>query len=129
MTNILNVIKNLENLRHLQAASQSDVEMAENTLGLVFAPDYKQYVLTYGAIVAKGIEFTGVNVPARLNVVDVTLKERERENIPASYYVLENLNIESILILQNSEGQIAEYCNEKMDIIANSIAEYIMNKI
>ena len=128
METIIDIINKLENLRHLQAASSADVEMAEKRLGIKFAPDYKQYVQTYGAIIARGLEFTGVSVPARLNVVDVTLYERERENIPESYYVIENLNIESILVLQNSEGHIAEYCDGKMNNIANSLSEYLMLK-
>lgn len=128
MANLFDVINNLENLRHLQPASQSDVETAERRLGITFASDYKQYTQKYGAIIAKGLELTGLNVPVRLNVVDVTLNERKRENIPSSYYVIENLNIESILILQNGEGQIAEYCDGKIKNIANSLIEYITEK-
>ena len=128
MANIIDVIKKLENLRHLQAASPADIEIAESRLGLTFAIDYKEYVQTYGAILAKGVELTGVSVPARLNVVDVTLGERERENIPASYYVLESLNIESVLILQNSEGHVFEYYAGEANKIADSMVEYILSK-
>ena len=126
MDDIIEVIKNLKNLRHVKAASQTAIEAAEKSLGLTFAPDYKQYVLTYGAINAQGFEFTGLNVSAYINVVDVTLEEREREDIPATYYVLENTGIDGILILQNSEGQIFEYYNGDINLIAGSIAEYIM---
>jgi len=128
MASIIDTVKNLEKLRHLQAASHYDVEIAEKRLGLTLASDYKQYTQTYGAISAMGLELTGVGVPPRLNVVDVTLSERELENIPAEYYVLESLNIEGILILQNSNGQVFEFYSGKINKIADSMASYILNK-
>lgn len=128
MEKLLTIIQGLENLKHLQAASQSEVAQAEKQLDLTFATDYKQYVQTYGAIIAKGIEFTGVNVPSRINVVDVTLNERKRENIPSSYYVMENIGIEGYLVLQNNEGKIASYCDGQIEEIAQSIGEYILSK-
>jgi len=128
MASIIDTIKNLEKLKHLQPASPADVSAAEKQLGLNFAPDYKAYTQAYGAIQAKDLEFTGVGVPPRLNVVAVTLEEREMQSIPASCYVLEDLGIEGLLVLQDSAGTIYEFMDGKTNKIAGSMAEYVMSK-
>jgi hypothetical protein len=59
-------------------------------------------------------------------VVDVTIKERERYEIPADMYVIEDTHIEDILILQNSKGEIFELQNsKKIKKIFNSLSDYL----
>lgn len=127
MENILEVIEKLDNLRYLKGASEGEIKLAETKLNLSFAPDYKKYLRTYGTIIATGIELTGLNVSPRINVVDVTLSEREiNPNMPSSMYVIENTAIEGILILQNEESEIFELQHTgKISKINNNLSEYI----
>lgn len=104
---IVETIQGLENLRHLRPATKTDILVAENTLGVQFADDFKTYVLLYGVITAKGVEITGIADSPRLSVVDVTMKERElNSNIPSDMYVIETTGIEGIIILQDQTGII-----------------------
>ena len=106
---IEDIIEALKNLRHLDPATEDDVVRAEKRLGVQFADEYRAYVKKYGAISAKGVELTGVTTARRLNVADVTLSERERNSMfPEDMYVVENIAIDGILMLQNMAGEIFE---------------------
>lgn len=129
MEKIISAIEKLENLRQLQPATPEQIENAEKQLGLNFAQEYKEYVEKYGAISAKGIELTGITPFSRLNVVEVTKSERGLNNIPSNLYVIENVAIEGIVLLQNTLGEIYEL-NEssKLQKRYNSLCEYIENE-
>ena len=106
MSKIIDAIKGLENLSSLEPATLKEIEKAEHELELVFADDFREYVQNYGAISAKGIELIGITVAKRLDVVSVTKAEREMSNIPPAMYVIENIGIDGILILQDSSGKV-----------------------
>ena len=109
MPTIEKVIELLSCLRSLTPACDKKIQDAEKSLGLRFAEDYRAYVRKYGAISARGIELTGVTDSPRLNVVDVTLRERRlNAALPSDMYVIENVAIDGILMLQNTEGAIFE---------------------
>lgn len=129
MVDIINVIEKLENLRHLQPATTTQIDDAEKQLGLLFANEYKQYLEKYGVISAKGLELTGITASSRLNVVEVTKNDREMHNIPNDMYVIENMAIEGIILLQNSIGEIYEiHENRSVNKIYSSLCEYIYNE-
>ncbi|NFT91106.1 SMI1/KNR4 family protein [Clostridium botulinum] len=129
MENIIKVIKQLDNLRYLNGASEDEIKNAQQKLNLLFASDYKNYLEIYGAIIAKGVELTGLNVSSRINVVEVTLNERKNNNIPNNMYVIENIAIEGIIILQNEKAEIFELReNGKLNMIYNNLKEYIISK-
>ena len=69
---ILMIMSNLEDLRFLKPATEAEVTAAEKELGVIFAEDYREYVLKYGVISGRGIELTGVTSAKRLDVVTVT---------------------------------------------------------
>ncbi|NQX62597.1 SMI1/KNR4 family protein [Paenibacillus qinlingensis] len=126
MENIISAIEKLRNLRHLEAATDEQIELAQRQLGLLFSVDFKQYLKKYGVISAKGIELTGITSSPRLNVVEVTKSERELNKIPNDLYVIENIAIEGIILLQNSLGEIYELThNSKIQKKYNSIYEYL----
>ena len=127
MENIISVIKKLEGLRYSKGVSEIEIKCAEERLNLVFSDDYKMYLESFGTISAKGIELTGLNVSSRINVVDVTLNERElNPNIPSNMYVIENIAIESILILQNEKSEIFEArATGKVNKIHNNLSDYL----
>lgn len=61
----------------------------------------------FGAISACGIELTGVTTSRRLDVVAVTKKNRAmNSNIPPHMYVVEDMAIEGLVILQDATGSV-----------------------
>lgn len=105
--NIIQAINGLDHLCVLLPASPEAVNDAEQSLGLQFAADYKVYVQRFGAISACGIELTGVTTSRRLDVVAVTKKNRAmNSNIPPHMYVVEDMAIEGLVILQDATGSV-----------------------
>lgn len=104
---IIKAINGLDHLCALLPASPGAVSEAEQSLGLQFAPDYKAYVQQFGAISACGIEMTGVTTSRRLDVVAVTKKNRAMNgNIPPDMYVIEDMAIDGLFILQDATGAV-----------------------
>lgn len=123
---VIRAISVLENMRHLLPAKEAEVRAAEKALGLTFAEDYREYVMTYGVISARGIELTGVTSAKRLDVVNVTMTERELSDIPQGMYVLENPGIDGILILQDSSGTVYSIApHEAVKRVCGSLTEYV----
>ena len=61
-----------------------------------------------------------------MSVVEVTKSERELNKIPNDLYVIENIAIEGILLLQSSSGEIYELSqNAKIQKKYNSICDYL----
>lgn len=123
---ILMIMSNLEDLRFLKPATEAEVKAAEKELGVTFAEDYREYVLKYGVISARGIELTGVTTAKRLDVVSVTKTEREMSNIPKNMYVIENVAIDGIVVLQNTSGEVFSIApHEPLKRICSSLSEYV----
>ena len=124
---IIDVIENLKELRHLQPASEAEIEAAEQELGVTFAKDYREYVAAYGVISAFGVELTGVTHFPRLSVCNVTQMERESNNlIPSSMYVVDSTGLEGLVILQDQEGVIYSAApNQEPKRIFDSLADYL----
>lgn len=127
---IIECISNSRNVSHAQGAKKDAIEAAEKKLNLHFAEEYRKYVSTYGVISAKGTELTGIIDSPRLNVADVTLKERKlNADFPLDMYVIENVAIDGILMLQKSDGGIYElHPNSKPVKQYNSLAEYLATR-
>ena len=114
-------------LFHAAGCSVDQVVEAEKALNLKLSDEYRRYVLDYGAISFDSYEFTGLNVDGYLNVVEVTLQERNlRSDFPQNGFVVQQLGIEGIIIVQDETGAVFEM-NEAggQHQIANSFAEYI----
>lgn len=128
--NIIEVIRNLNNLFHLTPASEDQIYSAEKELQLSFSEEYKAYLKEYGVISAKGIELTGITESKRLNVVDVTKQERElNSNLPYNMYVIENIAIDGIIILQSENGEIySSTPGTEPRKLYNSLCEYIASR-
>jgi len=127
MNDIITTIKKLENLVSLRGASTDAIKAAEKKLNLSFAADYSAYLKEFGLISAKHIEITGITESKRLNVVDVTLTERQRNNLPHDMYVIDNTGIEGILMLQNSKGEIFEFQNGTAKKVYADLAGYLIS--
>lgn len=107
MTNIVDTIRSLPMLEQMGGVSRSDIVDAELQLRTSFSEEYKDYLLTFGAISAKSIELTGIIKAEYLNVVAVTKQEWELNvNVPHNMYVIENTYIDGIIIWQSTSGEI-----------------------
>jgi hypothetical protein len=128
--NILEIIKSLKDVRSLGGANEAQILEAESLVGIKFANEFKEYAKEYGAISAYGLELCGVCNSKRLDAASVTLEERElNENFPNDMYVVENLGIDGILILQNEKGEVFEiFTNTKPKKIYNSLVDYLLNR-
>ena len=74
-----------------------------------------------------GHEPTGVCKPRRLNVVTVTEDERQNTTVPESWYVLEQSNIDSIVIWQDSNSTVYQTSpNRNPKILCASLTEYLV---
>ena len=124
---IVEIINSLPKMLPLKPATEKQISDAENQLGLKFANEYKEYLAKFGAIMADGIELSGIAKSEHRNVVSLTQQERElNPTVPHNMYVVENLGIDGIIIWQDEKGVIYQSTpNTEPAKIANSLAKYI----
>ncbi|MEE3450212.1 MAG: SMI1/KNR4 family protein [Acutalibacteraceae bacterium] len=127
--NIVEVIKMLPDLLLLKPATNTQITDAELQLRVSFAEEYKAYLKEFGAIMADGIELTGIAKSKHRNVVSITEQERAlNPNVPHTMYVIENTSVDGIIIWQDTIGSIYQtQPNLKPKKIADSLAEYVEN--
>lgn len=125
--NITEIVESLPKLCKLGSASAAQIRDAEDCLGIKFADEYKDYLSSFGAIMADGIELSGISKSNYRNVVFLTLRERElNSKVPRDMYVIEDTHMDSIIIWQNAEGVVYKsYPDSEPEKIANSLADYL----
>lgn len=130
MSKVIEIIKNLNNLISLKPATMDEVEDVEIDLALPLAEDYKEYLLTFGAIIVDDVELTGVAKSKNRNVVQVTKREwAVNDQIGHKLYVIENVGIDGIIIWQDGSGTVYESRpNHSATKIAESLADYLESK-
>ena len=105
---------------------------AQRTTLLNAMASIKSFIGTFAAFgVASfaGHELTGACKSKRLSVVDVTIEERGNITVPANWYVLEQANIDSIVVWQDSNGTVYQTApNTIAKKLCGSLAEYIQIK-
>ena len=113
-----------------KAVPKEDVEKIEEQLGVSFANDYKKIVSTYGFVCVDGHEITGITNAKRLNVYEVTIKEREKVVCDmAGMYVIEQTHIDDIVIWQSASGGVYQTNGNHEPVkIAEGIINYLNNK-
>ncbi len=122
MASIAELLKSKEDSILGKGISEEKIALAEKELGLSFADDYKEYLITVGLAMCNGHEFTGIGKEERTNVVSVTKQMRGLfPDIPDDWYVIENENMDFALIWQDSEGNV--YFNKKKEF--SSFVEFI----
>lgn len=114
---LLEIVKKLEQkfkVRTAKGASEERIVEAESKLNRRFANDYREYLSVFGAISFGSTELTGLNVGSHVNVVDITLKEIQRnKQFPKDAVVIENTGVEGLLVLQSESGQVYEWQHGK----------------
>ena len=126
MKNIIDVLRSMPDFIGSNGRSKEEIELAETMLEVAFARDYRNYLEEIGLACFDGHELTGLTKTDRLNVVTVTMEQRERfGKIASTWYVIEEANIYRIVIWQDTEGFVYEAAsNAKVKKVADSLSEY-----
>jgi len=124
---LIEEIREIEKLYHAQGCDESQIKKAEKDLNMEFPNEYKEYLKEYGAISFFGTEWTGLNVEDYIDVVRVTVKERElNKNFPLKYFVLENLGIDGLLTIVSENGKVFSWNPDgKINLIAENLVDYL----
>ena len=127
MSKLIEAFEAKHNLLVGNGTSDDVIDEAENQLGVTFSDEYKEYLQKYGIAAYSGHELTGISKTARLNVVDVTRVERERnKDIPDNLYVIEQTNVEDIVVWQSNDGTIYYSSpNKPITLLFESLEDYI----
>lgn len=126
MNDIIEALKNSPEYIGGSGRTDAEIETAEQQLGVRFATDYRHYLKEIGLASFDGHELTGLSKSARLNVVDVTVAQREWTPEASSWYVVEETYIDGIVIWQSSEGAVYRTVpGVRARKIFDSLTEYI----
>ena len=130
MSKIVELINSLPDMLPLKPATEVQITDAELQLRVRFADEYKEYLAAFGAIMADGIELTGIAKSEHRNVVSLTKNERElNPKIPNTMYVIENTCVDGIMIWQDTEGVVYQTTpTSAPKKIASSLREYVLNR-
>lgn len=130
MASIKEVIDNLNGLIALKPATCESIKFAEEELKLSFSEEYKLYLESYGAIIAEGVELTGIAKSEHRSVVKVTSLNWElNKQVPKNMYVIEDTHVDGIVIWQDESGVIYKTMpNNEPQKINESLADFLSNK-
>ncbi|MBO4910136.1 MAG: SMI1/KNR4 family protein [Lachnospiraceae bacterium] len=125
---IIELIKKYDDLYYLKGVNMENIRKAEEELQLSFSEDYILYLSEFGVASFNGKELTGLVDSKRLNVVDVTKNYRRyNELIPSNLYVIENINIDNIVIMQDKDGIVYEAVGKQSPTkIFDSLNDYLL---
>ena len=131
MSIIIETIQALPDLLPLKAATNKEITDAELQIRTSFSDEYKEYLSVFGAIIADGIELSGIAKSEHRNVVRLTKQERElNSKVPNSMYVVENTGVDGIIIWQDTNGMIYKtHPNTQPEQIAESLSDYLKDII
>lgn len=124
---IIQALRGKENLLNGDGVEESAVVAAERKLDLKFAADYRAYLLEMTIAAYDGHELTGLSKAVRTNVVEVTKQKWwECSQVPKSWYVIEETNIDRIVIWQSQDGKIYQTIGVGgPECIADSMGEFV----
>ena len=113
MSAVIDLIKSSLDYIGSNGRKEEEIDHAENMLRTHFAEDYRSYLKEIGLACFDGHELTGLTKISRLNVV-------------ASWYVIEEIGVDGIIIWQSPDGTVYEtYPNAEAKRLASSLLNYI----
>ncbi len=120
-----------ENVFSTGGVSLKEVEIAEKELGITFPEEYKELLVQYGAISVGTNEIAALGVEGYLNVVQLTKEERQLlpNNELETYFVIQNIGSEGLLIVLDSEGNVYEYANGILKHIYKDFYSYLKMEV
>lgn len=127
ITRIVAKLSSMPAFRMQKSSTPGEIIRAEQQLKLTFSKEYQEYLLAFGVASVFGHELTGITKTKRLNVVEQTIAERNRNsNVSDDLYIIEVTNIDGIVIWQKSSGEIYKtiYDGPPM-LICSSLSDYI----
>ena len=127
MGKLIRALKKKEDLLVGKSVSKEDIYDAEQVLNVNFAKEYIEYLEEFGFACYDGHELTGICKAKRLNVVEVTIKERNYvKSLPEGAYVIEEAHIDGIVIWQVKSGEIYQtHGNGSITRLCDSLYEYV----
>lgn len=127
MKSLIDMLKEKDCFCSLKGVTEDEIRVAEQTLGLSFAKEYRAYLQTFGLASFHGHELTGIIKSPRLSVVAQTVAERNNNpHIPDDMYVIEIANIDGIVIWQGRTGEVFETVYDGIPtLIYRSFSDYI----
>lgn len=131
MSKIIQIVNSLPNLLPLRPADENQINDAENRLRISFTEEYKEYLAEFGAILAEGIELSGIAKSDHRNVVALTQKEWSiNPKVPHNMYVIENTYMDGIVVWQDTGGVIYQ-SRPSMEPtkLADSLSDYLRSRM
>ncbi len=127
MNDFLKYIQSQPGFMAMKPVDDDEIQKAECALNVTFAKDYAEYVKACGAATFDCYEMTGICASKRLNVVDVTLKQRQIDpNVPERLYVVEECGIDGACMWQDADGSV--YCivpGNAPQRVADNLLDYV----
>lgn len=110
--------------------SDEVIASAEQRLGLTFPSQYKDYLKECGILSFASHEITGLGVSGYLNVVEATEAERKLGGtFPEDCVLIENVGVDGILVIMDTEGCVFSYQNGRENAVAKSFFDYVKGLI
>ena len=127
MSRIVDVLKMKIDLLCGSGVPEESIISAEKQLGVSFAADYREYLKDCGVAAYDGHELTGITRIDRVNVVNITLEEKEKNGcVSKEMYVVEQTHYNGIVIWQDSTGTIYQTTRDSEPLkIYDSLTDYI----
>lgn len=129
MVDIVKMLKAMPDYIGDKGRKEEEILRAEKAIDIAFAQDYREYLKEIGLACFDGRELTGLTEMTRLDVVSLTLEKRGQfGDCTSTWYVIEDVCIDGIVIWQDSAGNVYETAPSiQPNQIAASFAEYIEN--
>ena len=127
MSKIVEKIRLLQGLSYMGRSTIEDMIEAEKKLGVIFAEEYREYLLEFGCVSYYGHNLTGLSPYTGNSVIIVTQEERiVNPHVPPSMYVIEQAHIDGIVVWQDKDGVIYQSSpSTKYVKLCSSLLEYI----
>jgi hypothetical protein len=126
--NVYDIIKSLNDSNKIKVGkgvNESDIKNAENKLGIKISKQLKSFYMKYGYLSYKSHDIFGLGIGGSFNVVTTTLNERKMK-LPDKYIVIENIGVDGLLIVSDSNGTIFEWTsNGHEKKIYNNFEKYL----
>lgn len=110
---------------------KSDLELAENDLGMTFGPQLSAYLLDYGYLGFESVEFYGINSRQGLKSDMITQTHYLHKYYAATgpYVALENYG-EGDYILVDSEDNVFRFISEENKLVRTEkkLFDYILTR-
>ena len=109
-------------------ASEEEIGLAEEELGLRFSEDYRSFLRLVGGCIWNRHEINGLAKSDYMNVVAATKTQRRlNPEVYRSWYLLENTYSEGILIWQDPDGGVWQTQRGTNPVkLADGLLEYLL---